>query len=466
MTLRGLFLRIRALAVPRRVETELDDELAFHIEREAQRHIANGVSPADARARARARFGSVPLAADQCRDARGTAFVDDLRRDIAYAVRSFRRAPLAAFTIVATVALGLGLVAAVFTFYNLFFLRLDAVQNPGELFSVLRPTRADPDVRLPFTRVEYEALRRENDVFTDVVAIVTGIEVRVDGRPVSPAHVTGNFFQMLGVHAALGRALTPADDEASGSPPIVLSHRSWMKWFGGDPAAIGRVVRANGVPCVVVGVMPEDVRGLNVAPPEYWAPLARAGEFRPIADGDEGRRSLGDVVGRLKPGVSQEQATAALNVWASSPVNSRLAPGDRPVLIALRPRQGTVSADLLESLLFFAPIFFAFGLILLIGCANVANLLLARAVSRQREIGIRLSIGASRWRITRQLLTESLFLALAAAAFGYVVSRICLVAASYAVTSTMPAEIAEQVNFGVPPPDWRVLMFLIPAAIV
>src|SRR4029453_11597311 len=143
MTLRGLFLRIRALAVPRRVETELDDDLTFHIEREAQRHIANGVSPAEERARARARFGSVLLAADQCRDARGTAFVDDLRRDIAYAVRSFRRAPLAALTIVATVALGLGLVAAVFTFYNLFFLRLDAVQNPGELFSVLRPTRAD-----------------------------------------------------------------------------------------------------------------------------------------------------------------------------------------------------------------------------------------------------------------------------------------------------------------------------------
>src|SRR5262245_20279665 len=113
MSLRGLLLRIRALAVPRRVETELDDELAFHTEGEGQPRIANGVSPADARARARARFGSVPLVADQCRDARGTALVDDLRRDIAYAIRSFRRAPLTAFTIVATVALGLGLVAAV-----------------------------------------------------------------------------------------------------------------------------------------------------------------------------------------------------------------------------------------------------------------------------------------------------------------------------------------------------------------
>ena len=111
MNLRDLFLRIRALVAPRRVERELDEELAFHIERETQKHIAAGLSPADARARALARFGSVPLAADQCRDARGTGFVDDLARDILYAFRTFRRAPLAALTIVATVALGLGLVA-------------------------------------------------------------------------------------------------------------------------------------------------------------------------------------------------------------------------------------------------------------------------------------------------------------------------------------------------------------------
>ena len=118
MNLRDLLLRIRALVAPRRVERELDEELAFHIERETQKHIAAGLSPADARTRARARFGPVPLAADQCRDARGTGFVDDLARDILYALRTFRRAPLAALTIVATVALGLGLVAAVFTVYS------------------------------------------------------------------------------------------------------------------------------------------------------------------------------------------------------------------------------------------------------------------------------------------------------------------------------------------------------------
>ena len=152
MNLHDLKLRVRALIAPRRVERELDEELAFHLERETQKHIANGLSPADARTRARARFGSVPLAADQCRDARGTAFVDDLARDILYAFRTFRRAPLAALTIVATVALGLGLVTVVFTVYNIFFLRVDAVRNPGELFAVERPTAPGADASLPFTR--------------------------------------------------------------------------------------------------------------------------------------------------------------------------------------------------------------------------------------------------------------------------------------------------------------------------
>ena len=131
MNIRDLFLRIRALVAPHRVERELDEELAFHIERETQKHIAAGLSPTDARTRARARFGPVPLAADQCRDARGTNVVDDLTRDILYAFRTFRRAPLTAITIVATVALGLGLITVVFTIYNLAFLRLDAVRRPG-----------------------------------------------------------------------------------------------------------------------------------------------------------------------------------------------------------------------------------------------------------------------------------------------------------------------------------------------
>ncbi|MPY86576.1 MAG: FtsX-like permease family protein [Luteitalea sp.] len=465
MNLHDLLLRMRALVAPRRVERELDEELAFHIERETQKHVANGLSPAEARTRALARFGSVPLAADQCRDARGIGVVDDLTRDILYAFRTFRRAPLAALTIVATIALGLGLVAAVFTFYNDWFLRVDAVHKPGELFAVERPTGSGADSSVPFTRAEYEALRRETSVFTDVVAMVRGIETRIEGRPASPILVTGNFFQVLGVQAALGRTFTPADDEPSAGRRIVFSHRGWIKFLAGDPTVIGRSLPVNGVPCEVVGVMPEDFRGLGIGSPDYWAPLALARELRQTDAGREDDMPVDDVVGRLRPGVSPEQATAGLSVWASGRTNLKTA-GDRPAPIRLEPRDGTLSADWLEVLAVSSPMFFAFGLILAIGCANVANLLLARGVSRQREIGIRLSLGASRRRVIRQLLTESLILALTSAACGFAVSRICLQGALYAATTTMPAEVAEAVDLGVPSADWRVLVFLIAGAIV
>jgi predicted permease len=461
MKLRDLFLRLHAMVAPHRVERELNDELAFHIERDTQKLIAAGLSPIDARTRAIARFGSVSLAADQCRDARGTAFVDALLRDISYALRTFRRAPLAALTIVATIALGLGLVAAVFTFFSSFFLRADAVQDPDEIFEAYA-TRLDSPVS--FTRADYEALRRETSVFVDVMAM-DRIDTRIEGRPAAAIFVTGNYFQMLGVQAAAGRTLTPGDDEPATATPIVLSHRGWIKLFAGEPTVIGRSVPVNGVPCVVVGVMRDDFRGLAVSPPEYWAPLALAVEFRPTYAGREDDMPV-NMIGRLKPGVSSAQATAGLSSWWSQRANLKMA-GDRPRSITLKPRQGTASdGGWLDILLFSAPIFFAFGLILMIGCANVANLLLARAVARQREIGIRLSLGASRGRIVRQLLTESFIFALASAACGYVVSRIILQGASYAVTTTMPAEIAEQVNFGVPSADWRVFVFLIAGAIV
>ncbi len=465
MNLHDLFLRLRALVAPHHVERELDEELAFHIERETQKHIAAGLSPADARTRARARFGPVPLAADQCRDARGTGVVDDLIRDILYAFRTFRRAPLTAITIVATVALGLGVITVVFTIYNIAFLRVDAVRSPGELFAVEQLTAPGTDALLPFTPADYAAIRRETAVFTDVFAMLRALRTRIDGRPVIAVLVTGNFFPVLGVHAALGRSLTPDDDErAAGRPVIVLSHRGWNTLFAGDPLVIGRSVRINGLPYEIVGVMPDGFRGLGIGPPDYWAPLALAGRFRDDYAGSEAKIPI-DVVGRLKPGMSPESATAALTVWASRRTDLETIPG-QPASIRLRPRQGTSPDDAGEALLVFSPIFFAFGLVLMIGCANVANLQLARGVSRQREIGIRLSLGASRRRIIRQLLTESLILALAAAACGLAVSRLFLEGAVYATQTTMPPELAEQLNVGVPAADWRVLVFLVAGAIV
>jgi predicted permease len=466
MNLRDLFLRIRALVARRRVERELDEELAFHIERETQKHIAAGLSPVDARARALARFGPVPLAADQCRDARGVGFVDDLTRDVLYAFRTFRRAPLAALTVIATVAFGLGLVAVVFTVYNFLFLRVDAVRSPGELFAVKlwRPADSGTDDKaVSVARPDYEAMRGETGVFTDLVATRDEGPPSVDGRLARPVLVTGNFFQVLGVQAALGRPLVPEDDDRfEGRPVIVLSHVGWHKLFQGDRGVIGRRVMISGATHEIVGVMPDGFRGLAVAPPDYWLPLALAGQFHDASTWREGGI---EVIGRLKPGVSPQAAAAALSAWASGRAEFKT-PTMRPIQVSLLPRQGTLSSD--GAGIVFGPLFFAFGLILMIACANVANLLLARGVSRQREIGTRLSLGASRRRIVRQLLTESLILSLAAAVCGVVVAQLFLDSVLQAVITTLPPEIARLVgllNVTAPTADWRVLVFLLVGAI-
>jgi predicted permease len=472
MTLRDLLLRIRALVSAHRVEHELDEELAFHIERETHKHIANGLSPADARARALARFGSVPLAADQCRDARGIGLVEDLTRDIVYAIRAFRRAPLAAVTIIATVALGLGLVTAVFTIYNTILFRADAVRNPGELF-VVEPRLPLSGERVPLTRADYEAMRRETSVFTDAAALQSSVDVatvsRIDRRPAVGVLVSGNFFRMLGVQSALGRPLVPEDDARfAGRPVIVLSHAGWRNLFDADPGIVGRHVIINNSPFEIVGVMPDGFRGLNVTTPAYWAPLASAAQFRDVFAGREETMAI-DVVGRLRRDLSPEAAAASLGAWASRARAARTGTNtsDGDISVMLTPRQGTLPDPALEALVAFAPLFFAFGLILLIGCANVANLLLARSLARQREIGVRLSLGASRRRIIRQLLTESLLLSLAAAACGLVVSRMILEGLLAAAITLPPPQIVQLIglmNLTVPTPDWRVVLFLAAAA--
>ena len=453
--------RLRSLLFRDRRESDLREELQFHLERESQAHAANGVSPAEARTRAMARFGSVTVAADECRDARGTALLENVVRDIRYACRSFLRSPLVALTIVPTVALGLGLVTVVFTLLNLYIFRVDAVRNPHELFAVERQRSANSEPE-GFTRTQFDALVRETDVFSDAFATTSDIDSWIDGRRMEGPLVTGNFFHLLGAGAARGRALAPSDDEPGGSPVIVLSHRAWDVHFASDPGVLNRTVLLNGAQVQVIGVMPEGFRGLTVAAPDYWAPLSLLGQFR---RGEQAREdSVGlHIVGRLKPGLTREQALAQLLVWDSQRAAERSV--ERPAAsLVLEPRQGTVPLSG-EVLALFVPLFFAFGLILLIGWANVANLLLARAVARQREIGIRLAIGASRRRIIWQLLTESLLLALVSAALAFGISRLVLNAAIYAITTTWASGFGD-VRLAMPPADWRVALFLVAGAMV
>jgi predicted permease len=443
----------------RRAERDLHDELSFHIERETKKLIDEGMEPLRAQNTARARFGSATVAADACRDQRGTAGVDNTMRDIRYALRTFRRAPLHALTIVVTVAIGLGVVAVLFTILNRFLFRVDTVPGIEAMYGVERP-RANGD-RALLTRPEFEALRRDTRVFTDVYAALSDIDLRVDGQMMAVTLVSGNFFEVVGVRSVMGRVLTPADDEqAGGHAVIVLSDRGWTRCFNRDPNVLGRSVIVNGRPFAIIGVMPEEFRGLEVSAPDFWAPLSLQGQFLPDHRGQEDRVGV-DVVGRLEPGVTMERARAQLSVWES---NQHVSSTDRKAsAIDLVPRRGTLPQPM-EAIALFAPLFVAFGLILLIGCANVANLLLARGVARQREIGIRLSLGASRPRIVRQLMTESVLLALVAAAGGYVVSRLALEGTVYWTMRVMPVDLGN-VNINVPTADWRVAVFLVVAAL-
>ena len=458
MNFRGLTLRARALFAPTRAERDLHDELSFHIEREAMKLMEQGLRPEDARAAAQAKFGSTTLAADECRDARGTAFIDNAVGDLHYALRTFRRAPLASLTIVVTIAIGLGVVAVLFTVMNVLLFKTDAVPDITEIYAVARPQQANGDLS-KFTRQRFEALQSETGVFAEAYADLNQVKLRVDGRMMAVNLVSASFFRVVRVNPIMGRALNAGDDDrGGGNPVVVLSDTGWQRHFNRDPNVIGRTVLVTGAPYEIVGVMPAGFRGLEVSAPDFWAPLARVVDFVPGIRGSEAQVGIG-IVGRLKPGVSMESARAQLAAWDSN----QSATADRTMSIALVPRDGTVDQPL-EVIAVFTPLFVAFGLILLIGCANVANLLLARGVARQREIGIRLSIGASRPRIVRQLLTESVLLALAAAGGGYLISRVALERAVYLAMRTVPVDLGD-VNLSVPAADWRVALFLVLVAI-
>ncbi|MGH9383163.1 MAG: ABC transporter permease [Vicinamibacterales bacterium] len=383
--------------------------------------------------------------------------------DVLYSLRGLGKQPSFPIAIIGTIAIGLGLVAAVFTVFNAFVFRADAVRDPSALVGVGWAPSGGSSGRFLFTRRQYESLRAENHVFSDVLARRMDISNRIEGRPMEGQLVTGNFFQVLGVSAVLGRTLLPDDDTLTGERAvIVLSHRGWQHLVDGDPNIVGRSVLINGAPFEIVGVTLEGFRGLDFMPPDYWAPLSQIPHFR-SSERPQNPGNL-EVIGRLKAGMSRPTARAGLAVWASQG-SVALTANQRPEDIRLYSKS-TATPFSPGVLLGFSPLFIAFGLILLIGCANVANLLLARALARQREIGIRVSLGASRRRVVHQLLTESLLLALTSAACALAVSRVLLDGATSALMSTMPPELADMIRLAAPPLDFRVVAFVVVAAVI
>jgi predicted permease len=314
--------------------------------------------------------------------------------------------------------------------------------------------------------MEAEAFGREMaGVFPETYVSLSQLLTRINGRPAMGELVTGNYFSLLGVPAFRGRMLRPSDSAAPGREPvIVLSHAAWMRLFGGDPAAVGHQLQIRGVYVEIVGIAPEGFVGLDLIPRDFWAPLTMlpALEEGPTLYGPEQPQRL-DVVGRLGATQTEATARAAVLAWAQRTTASN--PPETQAVVAILQPAATPIALTFNVLLAFTPLMVAFGLVLLTAAANLAGLMLSRATVRQREIAIRLALGASRGRIVRQLFVESLLLALVASLAGFALGRVTLSAGIRAVYATLPPVMADYIRLLPVVPDARVLAVLIAAGI-
>src|SRR5579872_2146915 len=464
MSWNDLLLRIRALAFRKRVERELDEELQFHLAMESRKNAAAGAGDVESARLARVHFGGVDQVKEECRSIRGIQLIETILQDIDYALRTFRRSPGFALTVIGTIALGIGLNTALFTIFNAYVLRPLSIHDPYSLYSFTWVNRAGRSHA--FSWREFDSFRKNNQVFSEVAALRL-LYARVDGHPMMGELVTGNYFQMLGVGALLGRTLLPEDALAPGRDPvIVLSYSAWKNKLGGDSGIIGKKIVLHGYPLEVIGVANQGFSGMGETPRDYWTPLTMAAQLETGPDlfGPEQPEALNRVVGRIERGLSVSQVQSALTVWSKRMTADR--PDSERAVGAALQSEATALPLTLEMIVVFSPLLAAFGLVLLLACANVANMMLARAMARQREIGIRLSLGAARWRLIRQLLTESILLALPAGLAGFVASQAIIQFGVGVMFATLPADMAEFVTTVPLPPDTRVFGFMLIAALV
>ena len=449
-----MLARIRTTwrALTRRLtwERELDEELSLHVEMRAVDLIGSGTPPADAQRQARLELGSRESYKEQTRAAFGLRWFDELWQDLLYAGRQLRRSPGVTAVAVLSLALGIGANTAIFTLIESAMWRPLPVRQPEQLRVlswVSKPDRygvhlfgdawptGDGHTRYgSFPYPVYRELIEHNSVFESLFAVkeigrITAVE-GTNAEAVNCFLVSGEFYQGIGVVPAVGRAIGPEDDVRSTADTVaVISYDYWTRRFGRDPSVIGTKIVLNQVPATIVGVNPAYFTGIEPGTnPEIWAPLhvqPRIFPMRFAAGGsliDDGKVWWLSLMGRAKAGVSDAQVQSFLDTTLQRKIDADF-PGMREQLLPrFLAEPGARGLDYLprhygKPLLVLLALA---GLVLLIACANVANLLLAQSAARQREISLRLALGAGRWRIVRQLLTEGVLLACLAGITGIV----------------------------------------------
>ena len=464
---KSLAHRFRSLFHMQRADAQLDSELRFHLERQIEENLAAGMTPREAREAALREFGGVTQIRDECRDERGVGLFYDFGRDLRLGMRQLRRSPGFSAVVVLSLALGIGANAAIFTLVHAVLLESLPVAHPEQLYRlgnddsccVIGGLQGEYSI---FSYPFYRELRDHTPQFSELAAFQAGARsfslrragIADPAVAASQQFVTGNYFSMFGLHAAAGRLITLDDDRAGAPPVAVISFRAWQQLFSQDPALIGSPVTINGRQFTLVGVTPPTFYGdtLRPYPTELWVPLATepllATGASFLANPDQ---SWLYAIGRVRPGTDiaglQTQLNGELQQWlAAHPEigsNSRDEVPRQHIVLAAANRGVTSTAD---SLSWGLRLLFALSaLLLLIACANIAGLLLARGIAARGQTAVHLALGASRSRLVRKELAASLVLALAgglAAVFVAYAGSHGLILLSFDAASNVPIHAA------------------------